>query len=650
MKPTTVLMFAAVAILLGSSVASATSTKRDLHIRGKRSFSWIPFFGRSSTSDSESENESDESIPQPPQYASDGSIVPDASAINAIVARGQLINNQVHYPIWRVHKYNGIHLRPLPVSLVQDQQHQQHRVNLPSYDEPENNSIGSTDGNRKGPIPLELLGLAKQFGITDFSQLPDLEEAMNLLGTTTQEETIQTIKEIAATEDGRELIKQFIGGNRDKEAAASAKEEDTVEGDGTVNVAQYLLPQQNGGSLLSAFVPRDNVDGEEPTPSNPNFFQRITQIGNFLNPFAGREEIPLPPNDAVSEDADDDVIITPNEHAINSDTIRVPQLPDLPALPSIRGVNANVPELPEVHIPRRSIAPRGGAYVRVKLPLSGFNPTPSIPIDPKYLYHYQNQLQRQQQQFHLLQQQLPRQQYQPYNGHIAGNGPVVAQQFTIPTDPRHRAAQTAYNVGQLPLVRDANYEVFKNAPRITTSYGAPALPYTYSLDKSVNTFQPSPHSSNSFIHQEFELRPAGSERVEQTSQPPNSDTDQVNRPDKTQNQNKEAVPRSPNEGIAAAVDAIVPVNENIVEVVTPEALKSLSNASSANSIVAAEEEQKQHQQQQQQQEQRLVGPQRITPFDTFATGKVHKADPKAMELLPFTVRHMLDAENFEQQN
>lgn len=645
MKPTTVLVIASVAVLLGSSVASATSKKRDLHIRGKRSFSWIPFFGSSSSSEGESENKSDESIPQPPQYASDGSIVPDASAINAIVARGQVINNQVHYPIWRVHKYNGIHLRPLPVSLVQEQ-HQQHRVNLPTYDEPESNAIGTTDGNKKGPIPLELLSLAKEFGITDFSQLPNLEEAMNLLGTTTQEETIETIKEIAATEDGRELIRQFIGGDRDKEAAASAKEEDTVEGEGTVNVAQYLLPPQNGGSLLSAFVPRDNADGEEPASSNPNFLQRITQIGNFLNPFAGREEIPLPPNDAVSEDADDGVVNTPNEHVFNSDTVPVPQLPELPALPTIRGVNANIPALPEVHIPRRSIAPRGGAYVRVKLPLSGFNPTPSIPIDPKYLYHYQNQLQRQRQQFQVLQQQLPRQQYLPYNGHIVGNGPEVAQQFTIPTDPRHRADQTAHNVGQLPLVRDANYEVFKNAPRITTSYGAPALPYTYSLDKSVNTFQPSPLSGNSFIHQEFELRPAGSERVEQTSQPPVSDTDHANRPDETQNQSQKVNPRSANEGIVAAVDAIEPLNEIIAEVVTPEPLKSLSNASSSNSIVAAEEENKQ----QQHQEQQLVGPQRITSFDTFATGKVHKADPKAMELLPFTVRHMLNAENFEQRN
>lgn len=664
MKPSTVLVFASVAVVLVSSLASATSIKRDLHIRGKRSFSWLPFFGRSSSSETEPENANDESLPQPPQYASDGSIVPDASAINAIVARGQVINNQVHYPIWRVHKYNGIHLRPLPVSLVQDQQ----RVDLPTYDEPESNSIGSTDGNKKpasGPIPLELLSLAKEFGITDFSQLPDLEEAMNLLGTTTQEETIETIKELAATESGRELIKQFLGNSRDKEAAASAKEEDTVQGDATLNVPQFLLPQQGAGGLLSAFVPRNSGDdGEEPSSSNPNIFQRITQIGSFLNPFAGREEIPLPPTDGdteaageiVSGEREPDVILTRNDDVVDADTVAVPSLPELPPLPAINGLNANVPDLPELHIPRHAIAPRGGAYVRVKLPLSGFNPTPSIPIDPKYLYHYQNQLLRQRQQSHLLQQQPPRQQFLPYNGYTSGNGPVVAQQFTIPTDPRHRAqaaynagqaaygaGQSAYNVGQLPLVRDANYEVFKNAPRITTSYGAPALPYTYSLDKSVNTYQPSPISTNSFIHQEFELRPAGSERVEQTSQPP-INNDQTNRPDKTQNQNQKVIPRSANDGRNAAIESIEPVTEEVVEVVTPEVLKSLSNAPALNSIDAAEDQEEQ----QPQKEQQAVGPKRITSYDTFATGKVHKADPKAIELLPFTVRHMLNEENFEQ--
>lgn len=646
MKPSTVLVFASVAVLIGSSVASATSIKRDLHIRDKRSFDWIPFFGSSSSTDTEAETVNDESLPQPPQYAKDGTVLPDASAINAIVSRGQMINNQVHYPIWRVHKYNGIHLRPIPVSLVHDQPQ---RVELPTYDEPETNSIASTDGNKNGltgPIPVELLNLAKEFGITDLSQLPDLEEAMNLLGTTTLEETIETIKEIAATEDGRQLIKQFLANSRDKDAAASENGEDTVEGEGTVNVAQYLLPQQNGGGLLSAFVARDNSDGEEPTSSGPNILQRISQIGNFLNPFAGREEIPLPPNDAVSDDTEADVVIAPNERTANVDTIAVPPLPDLPALPAIDGVSADVPELPEVHIPRHAIAPRGGAYVRVKLPLAGFNPTPSIPIDPKYLYHYQNQLQRQRQQYQLLQQQLPQQQFLPYNGHIAGNGPVVAQQFTIPTDPRHRA-QTAYNVGQLPLVRDANYEVFKNAPRITTSYGAPALPYTYSLDQSANTYQPSPISSNSFIHQEFELRPAASERVEQTSQPPTSETDLTNRPDKpqNQNQNQKVVPRSTGSDINAAIDAIQPITEEIVEVVTPETLKSLSNVPAANSIVTADEEKKEEPR---RVEQKLLGPQRITPFDTFATGIVHKADPKAMELLPFTVRRMLNEDNFEQ--
>lgn len=648
MKPTTVLVLASVAVLIGSTVASGTSIKRDLYVRDKRSFDWIPFFGSSASADkSAAENADDESLPQPPRYASDGSIMPDAGAINAIVARGQVINNQVHYPIWRVHKYNGIHLRPLPVSLVQDQQQ---RVDLPTYDEPESNSIATTDSDDSensnglsGPVPVELLGLAKEFGITDPSQLPDLEEAMNLLGTTTQEETIQTIKEIAATEDGRQLIKQFLASSRDKEAAASEIEEDKLKSEGTVNVGQFLLPQQNGGSLLSAFAARDNSDGEEPVSSGPNFFQRISQIGNFLNPFAGGEEISLPPNDAVNDNAEEDVPFTPDESIINSDTVPVPALPELPPLPTIRGVNAVVPELPEVHIPRRAIAPRSGAYVRVKLPLAGFNPTPSIPIDPKYLYHYQNQLQRQRQQFNVLQQQLPRQQFLPYNGHIVGNGPVVGQQFTIPTDPIHRA-QAAYNVGQLPLVRDANYEVFKNAPRITTSYGAPALPYTYSLDQSVNTYQPSPISTNSFIHQEFELRPAASERVEQTSQPPTSSS-QSNRPDQTQSQGQKVVPRSTGENIQAAIDAPLPVSVEAVDVVTPETLKSLSPSAVANSIVATDEQEKQ---QPKRVEQKLIGPQRITPFDTFATGIVHKADPKAMELLPFTVRHMLKEENIEQ--
>lgn len=396
-------------LFVGALFADAASHKRDLQrVRDKRSLGWLFGGGESQNANEDSDNDSVEEQPPPIVYGP----YPDASIASSIVNQGRIVNNEVHYPIWRVHKYNGLHLAPIPVSLIHSGNGQpnpnfpaEHR--LPSNtqetvfngqnsyaqvsDAQLQNHLTQENPSSSVEYPAELVELAHQFGITDLSQFPSLDEAANLLGTTTQEETIKTIKEIAATDDGRNLIRSFIGGQNasDNEVAASeplenvAAEEEGVEsreidGAATTSIGQYVLPNGQSGNIYS-YLPllgvggepeqqqqvepevversgNDEADENEPSTPNPGVFDRLQQWGNFLNPFANREEIPIPP----SESDDDDTVVvgssgpaTENEYTLNQRTFPLPNLPELPQLPRITGVSHVLPELPNVHIPTR---------------------------------------------------------------------------------------------------------------------------------------------------------------------------------------------------------------------------------------------------------------------------------------------------------
>lgn len=736
---------AVVALVLIGSIEAA-SQKRDLQIRQKRSFSWLPPILGGGSSDSETEDavENEELDPvdarnQNLNYVSgQANGYPDASIIESIVSKGQVVNDQVHYPIWRVHKYNGVHLQPIPVSLIQngnqiipqqsfgsDPEHrlpEQQNLNLPTNGAAQN---FLTTANAQGVqmLPPDLLHLANQFGITDLSKFPSLDEAMNLLGTTTPEETIKTIQEIAATEDGRNLIRSFIAGNgEDNEVAASEVQENVeseenaekransegtegAEGAGTSIISQYLLPGQDQSSLFGQlpFFGQSPVQSEqeseyenaadevETTTPSASIYERVSQWVNFLNPLTNRQEIPIPPSESELN-AESNAVKTSsgtNDEAIsNGHSVPIPNLPELPPLPKIPGADHPLPPLPNIHIPTRFAAPNSGHYVRVKLPLAGFNPTPQIPIDAKYLYHAQNQLQQQQQPIatYSTPQRFAQQPYVQYDApsaplsqrpiqvyhriattvrepapvtsslhapqsaiqqHLQLPAAVNQQTFHGPSlSPTATSSSETAHVGQLPLIPAANYEVFKNAPQIITSYGTPALPYTYSIDGASNTFRISPQASAAFIHQEYELRPAASDIVEQSIEK-NAPTQTIAAEKEEEeveeemnversNQNEEISSDRKNdntetESTAAIVENLP--NEPVAK--SSEAISSLPNKSVQHNLkdVTANHDKGSH-----------TGShiQRITPHDTVATGKLHKADPKAIEMLPFTVRHVLE--------
>ena len=63
----------------------------------------------------------------------------------------------------------------------------------------------------------EFQELMKEFNIkADVNKLPDIKDVMGILGTNNAEDTLKTIREVANTKDGMELIKSFLEYNNDR--------------------------------------------------------------------------------------------------------------------------------------------------------------------------------------------------------------------------------------------------------------------------------------------------------------------------------------------------------------------------------------------------------------------------------------------------
>ncbi|CAO1392866.1 unnamed protein product [Diamesa hyperborea] len=63
----------------------------------------------------------------------------------------------------------------------------------------------------------EFQDLMKEFDIkADVNKLPDIKDVMGILGTSNAEDTLKTIREVANTKDGMELIKSFLEYNNDR--------------------------------------------------------------------------------------------------------------------------------------------------------------------------------------------------------------------------------------------------------------------------------------------------------------------------------------------------------------------------------------------------------------------------------------------------
>lgn len=448
MKQKTILVALIATMVLEHSLVDAVQQAKQL--RSKRTITWpsLPsFFGGSSSAPAAAEPVV-EDVPIVQYKAQEPQIngpYPDASLIGPIISRGQIVNNQLHYPIWRVHKYNGVHLQPLPVSLVHDANGAviANGGNAVQSVETDLSTTQLTSTPVESWLSPELVQMARQFGLKDFKNLPSLEQAMELLGTTTQEDTNAAIKEYASTEDGRNLIRQFVlnGGSGfglldDNTVAASENHEtiQTPEGvaveargnpvavEASANPVAAESTQQNvfqpfPGNLLAQFTSlsagpaqseqqqeADDSDAVETTTS-ASLFGRISQWASFLNPLTNRQEIPIPPSRPDVEVRVSYPKHLNDEHIANQNTVPLPLLPELAPLPSIPGAEQAPPPLPNIQIPARYIAPQipftngfsgqGGPYVRVKLPLAGFNPTPEYNIHPKYLQYGRNQLQQQ---------------------------------------------------------------------------------------------------------------------------------------------------------------------------------------------------------------------------------------------------------------
>ncbi|XP_037040777.1 uncharacterized protein LOC119077660 [Bradysia coprophila] len=237
--------------------------------REKRSF-W-PFFGGGASTDV-AETPATEVAEAADQYVELPTQLPETSI--------QQPSPGYSYPIFHVHKYNGFELRPLlpqqlqhlhtQVSYGQSQQnqpiqqlHQPNQVQnfeLSGQRQPNNGQQFTANPNcqaKAAPaaIPPELQELAQQFGIKDASKLPSLDDAMGLLGTTTRAETIETIKELAATPDGMNLIRQFLASD---EGAAASQDPDVDNQCNDASATQQISsPQPSNANLphRQMFVP-----------------------------------------------------------------------------------------------------------------------------------------------------------------------------------------------------------------------------------------------------------------------------------------------------------------------------------------------------------------------------------------------------------
>lgn len=735
-----ILILGVLTLVLSTNVISAANSPDDTQLRVKRSFDWLPFFGGSTKSsddqaeDGESVNEetavaedgtpiySDSFaqeipphliVPQQVQYSSD---YPNAVPMETILSKGHVFNNQFQYPIWRVHKYNGIHIKPVAGTYsqggVQVQQPVKQGTYPPAaYDVPaqveanvpfspsqpssftNQNNLNNVGSNTQGStgqkpatrpkIPAELLKLANEFGIKDFSKLPSLDEAMNLLGTTTQEETIDIIKELAATEDGRNLIKQFLAPD-DNEASASEQNEQVVDTP-TVGGGFYYVPVNAAGMQQFYQIPNNGyVDNDaagteitgvrdfdssinrantdinivqsflKPT-QDVNIFQRIAQWTNFLNPAGSDDEVPLPTNDdnetAVSEE--DNGTGEQQVDATKGHAIEIPQLPELPSVSIIPGLNRKNLTVPLLYIPNHALpsAKIPGSYIRIKVPANAYRP-----IDQKYLHQYKGQLVQHQPQRVQIQPRFVRPQAQPVSfksapqtahkqqphtqvqvqayelphKHISTNfipnhasEEVEHKQQVTEPKPTYTGAKTIIShVGDIPLIRD--YDVHKNGPKVVTSYGTIAQPFTYVSDATPNTFLPS------FSHQEYDLRPAASEKSENINEKLEKGLIKANKQThQQQDVSARTALKNAAEELPVAYDT---VSENAAE-----------NDGAAN---AAEQARHNHMYENEKaadeaKEVSFNTPQRITSYDTVATGKIHTADRSVINLLPLTMRNAL---------
>ncbi|XP_055838259.1 uncharacterized protein LOC129906505 isoform X1 [Episyrphus balteatus] len=139
-------------------------------------------------------------------------------------------------------------------------------------------------------LPADLIEIAAtKLGIRNLNEIPSLSELGDLLGTTSSEETIETIRELTATESGIDLIKAFIESSDytdhtvDKEAHVQAE----------VNTSKTSLV-----TILLTETARKDLDIIKNVLSSQQndlgFFQRVSSFLNIFDLFPRNTKIAVP--------------------------------------------------------------------------------------------------------------------------------------------------------------------------------------------------------------------------------------------------------------------------------------------------------------------------------------------------------------------
>lgn len=177
-----------------------------------------------------------------------------SSTTPAPLSQSQTIspNPQKFPPAFRFHKYNGLRLQPIPINKI------------PGLKDP--NALPETQTRNPYPQDLQnLIDSLKKVGITN---IPSLKDASVLLGTNTDKETVNAILELAATEDGLELIKTYLSTSQQQPPAMPEQHAPTLQQN---HVQNAILPNPS----VSNFAPPNNLH---------TFAVSQPQYSNFLIP------------------------------------------------------------------------------------------------------------------------------------------------------------------------------------------------------------------------------------------------------------------------------------------------------------------------------------------------------------------------------
>lgn len=511
-----------------------------------------------------------------------------------------------------MHKYNGINLKPLPVSMV-PKFVQSPALPLPVAEHKLAGVVPPTALPAATPTSLaanpivvvapaavstktqeDVQGIMKLLGISDASKVPSIPEIMDLLGASTQEEAIDTVKEIAATEEGIDMIKSFIESRQapDEDAAADieiveAPAPTTTEAptttttttttpapapviveqpisshhhfwspknllaSATYKAASHLDRTHTNAALLGNILADTQV-----APTQSTFRNTLQNLKNFFS-FHDNTAVPLQPAKKLrprphSQSPTSQVVYI-NE-PIPSSPISLPSLPKLSPLPDlppgIVGTIPSMPKIPKIQIPSHFSVPKSvvqGPYMNVNYPVASLAPLPVYRQHPLYSYRGQ---------------------------------PITSAQGAVKTSfevPLYGPPATGTFKSQIPFSQSTK-DAFKGAPKIISSFPVPSLPYESDAEVEEEEEEPLSESANSPI--EVVALP-DSVVGEQEATPGEQQQQQVEVVALVEDSRRAEIAKADDDDGSDAVEGDVQVS--------------------------------------------IAGPQRLSGYEAYATGKVHRA-------------------------